>query len=246
MIWTLLTDIRLPNNNVHMKIDFDCSVLVTCMFSANRKYSDNETTTKTSSVFEPQTFLSTNFKIISGIKKSVSIHTKCIKYFFVENIFWKLIHLLDIIQRCLRPNDQGELFLCVRFVHVQQTDVWPRLQGVDSGGGAPHDERSVIPVHSLHGAPVVFVQPVYVKGGRLSRDLPREKNYIMVELLYYLCHVQIQWWHWSFFMSTFCCDVSVTNVKDMFYLGIFLNFDNSVSVYMLGPDYSWWRTHVYL
>lgn len=167
MIWTLLTDIRLPNNNVHMKIDFDCSVLVTCMFSANRKYSDNETTTKTSSVFEPQTFLSTNFKIISGIKKSVSIHTKCIKYFFVENIFWKLIHLLDIIQRCLRPNDQGELFLCVRLVHVQQTDVWPRLQGVDGGGGSSLDERSVISVRHPYGVSVMFVQPVYSNGDTL-------------------------------------------------------------------------------
>lgn len=177
-------------------------------------------------------FFQSILKLFQAFKNLLVFIQQCIKYFFVENILL-INHLLDIIQRCLRPNDQGEPFLCVRFVHVKQTDVWPSLQGVDCGGGAPHDERSVIPVHSLHGAPVVFVQPVYVKRGCLSRDLPREKNYIiMVELLYYLCHVKIQWWHWSFFMSTFCCDVSVTDVKDMFHMGIFLDFDNSVYHYI--------------
>lgn len=52
MIWIFLIDIKLLNNNVYMKIDFDCSILVICMFSVNWKYSDNEIIIKISFVFE--------------------------------------------------------------------------------------------------------------------------------------------------------------------------------------------------
>lgn len=49
-----------------------------------------------------------------------------------------------------------------------------------------------------------------------------------------------------FFMLIFCCDVLVIDVKDMFYMGIFLDFDNSVLLYMLGFDYLWWCVYVFV